>query len=153
MSWTTPTKKINVPGDVARFKQSEACRKLQSGISEIVQLVQGLQVPAGGLDAAIVTRGDVPAQPKIELNGNCGKLVEIFDQLSRAIDETPPVHESSRFGNRAYREWLEKSDGIIERGLLQLEYAGDEGLAKEVGYYIFNSMGNSTRLDLGQVTN
>ena len=89
------------------------------GISEIVQLVQGVKVPEGVLDMGIVTRDQQP-QPTIiciELNNNIRKIVDIFEILNKTIDETPPVQESSRFGNRAFRDWLEKITTIILKGL------------------------------------
>lgn len=148
MNWTTPTKQINVPHDLIRFKQSDGCQKLQKGISEIVQLVQGQKVPEGVLDMGIVTR-DQQLQPtiiSIELNDNIRRIVDIFENLNKTIDETPPVQESSRFGNRAFRDWLEKITTIILKGL---EGMGEQGFLEELSWYFINLFGNPTRIDYG----
>lgn len=40
------------------------------------------------------------------------KLVALLDTLDRWIDETPPVDQPSRFGNKAYRTWYAKLDQV-----------------------------------------
>ena len=36
----------------------------------------------------------------------------LLDTLDRWIDETPPVDQPSRFGNKAYRTWYAKLDQV-----------------------------------------
>lgn len=36
------------------------------------------------------------------------KLVELIEKLSRWVDETPPIDQPQRFGNKAFRTWWEK---------------------------------------------
>lgn len=40
------------------------------------------------------------------------KLVALLNTLDRWIDETPPVDQPSRFGNKAYRTWYAKLDEV-----------------------------------------
>lgn len=40
------------------------------------------------------------------------KLVALLNTLDRWIDETPPVDQPSRFGNKAYRTWYAKLDQV-----------------------------------------
>lgn len=40
------------------------------------------------------------------------KLVTLLNTLDRWIDETPPVDQPSRFGNKAYRTWYAKLDQV-----------------------------------------
>lgn len=44
------------------------------------------------------------------------KLVALLDTLDRWIDETPPVDQPSRFGNKAYRTWYAKLDQVSLNG-------------------------------------
>lgn len=36
----------------------------------------------------------------------------LLDTLDRWIDETPPVDQPSRFGNKAFRTWYAKLDEV-----------------------------------------
>lgn len=40
------------------------------------------------------------------------KLVALLNTLDRWIDETPPVDQPSRFGNKAYRTWYAKLEEV-----------------------------------------
>lgn len=40
------------------------------------------------------------------------KLLTLLGTLDRWIDETPPVDQPSRFGNKAYRTWYAKLDQV-----------------------------------------
>lgn len=40
------------------------------------------------------------------------KLVALLNTLDRWIDETPPVDQPSRFGNKAFRTWYAKLDQV-----------------------------------------
>lgn len=54
----------------------------------------------------VVCRSSVAPSQAIE------KLVALLDTLDRWIDETPPVDQPSRFGNKAYRTWYAKLDQV-----------------------------------------
>lgn len=40
------------------------------------------------------------------------KLLDLLETLDRWINETPPVDQPSRFGNKAYRAWYAKLDQV-----------------------------------------
>lgn len=40
------------------------------------------------------------------------KLMDLLGTLDRWINETPPVDQPSRFGNKAYRTWFAKLDQV-----------------------------------------
>lgn len=40
------------------------------------------------------------------------KLLSLLGTLDRWIDETPPVDQPSRFGNKAYRTWYAKLEQV-----------------------------------------
>lgn len=52
------------------------------------------------------------------------KLVALLDTLDRWIDETPPVDQPSRFGNKAYRTWYAKLDQVRLTVKPRLGWAG-----------------------------
>lgn len=65
------------------------------------------------------------------------KLVALLDTLDRWIDETPPVDQPSRFGNKAYRTWYAKLDQV------RLNVRAQAGLrrARPVGGLLWSQMG------------
>lgn len=40
------------------------------------------------------------------------KLLAVLDTLDRWIEETPPVDQPSRFGNKAFRSWYARLDQV-----------------------------------------
>lgn len=75
--------------------------------------------------------------------------MDIFEKLSRWIDETPPLDNNSRFGNKAYRDWLGKVDAASLD--LMLSFLPEElaDAASELSGYFMISFGDKTRLDYG----
>ncbi|KAJ3433482.1 serine/threonine-protein phosphatase 2a regulatory subunit b [Anaeramoeba flamelloides] len=76
-------------------------------------------------------------------------ILDILDQLSNLIDETPPDNQPTRFGNKAYRTWtnklLKKSEHIITSFLPEKHSEYNS----ELGVYFLDSFGNSRRIDYG----
>lgn len=35
-------------------------------------------------------------------------ILKLLDKLGKMIDDTPPVEQPQRFGNQAFRHWMEK---------------------------------------------
>lgn len=59
------------------------------------------------------------------------KLVALLNTLDRWIDETPPVDQPSRFGNKAYRTWYAKLDEVR---LPQCRLGGWAGAVGDFGH-------------------
>lgn len=67
------------------------------------------------------------------------KLVALLNTLDRWIDETPPVDQPSRFGNKAYRTWYAKLDEVrLPRDMLGgwARCVGDFGHLKITGEFV-----------------
>ncbi|XP_045144510.1 serine/threonine-protein phosphatase 2A activator isoform X2 [Echinops telfairi] len=77
------------------------------------------------------------------------KLVVLLDTLDRWIDETPPVDQPSRFGNKAYRTWYAKLDEEAENLVATVVPTHLAAAVPEVAVYLKESVGNSTRIDYG----
>lgn len=56
----------------------------------------------------------------------------LLNTLDRWIDETPPVDQPSRFGNKAYRTWYAKLDQVR---------LSEHGLGRLVGGLLWFQMG------------
>lgn len=77
------------------------------------------------------------------------KLMALLDTLDRWIDETPPVDQPSRFGNKAFRSWYAKLDQEAENLVSTVIPSQLSAAAPEVAVYLKESVGNSTRIDYG----
>ncbi|XP_064891920.1 serine/threonine-protein phosphatase 2A activator isoform X5 [Columba livia] len=77
------------------------------------------------------------------------KLVALLNTLDRWIDETPPVDQPSRFGNKAFRTWYAKLDQEAEKLVATVIPKHLADAAPEVAVYLKESVGNSTRIDYG----
>ncbi|ELR46837.1 Serine/threonine-protein phosphatase 2A activator, partial [Bos mutus] len=77
------------------------------------------------------------------------KLVALLNTLDRWIDETPPVDQPSRFGNKAYRTWYAKLDQEAENLVATVVPTNLAAAVPEVAVYLKESVGNSTRIDYG----
>ncbi|XP_040600976.1 serine/threonine-protein phosphatase 2A activator isoform X2 [Mesocricetus auratus] len=77
------------------------------------------------------------------------KLVALLNTLDRWIDETPPVDQPSRFGNKAYRTWYAKLDQEAENLVATVVPAHLAAAVPEVAVYLKEAVGNSTRIDYG----
>ncbi|XP_008068549.1 serine/threonine-protein phosphatase 2A activator isoform X1 [Carlito syrichta] len=77
------------------------------------------------------------------------KLVALLNTLDRWIDETPPVDQPSRFGNKAYRTWYAKLDQEAENLVATVVPPHLAAAVPEVAVYLKESVGNATRIDYG----
>ncbi|KAG9342209.1 hypothetical protein JZ751_016711 [Albula glossodonta] len=77
------------------------------------------------------------------------KLLSLLDTLDRWIDETPPVDQPSRFGNKAYRAWYAKLDQEAETLVAAVIPSDRSAAAPEIAVYLKEAVGNSTRIDYG----
>lgn len=78
------------------------------------------------------------------------KFRETFDYLYKLLDETPPLQNPQRFGNKAFKLWYEKVEENYEyimKILLGEKYS--DGLSSELKSYYLDCYGSSHRIDYG----
>ncbi|MEE6524118.1 hypothetical protein FKM82_023364, partial [Ascaphus truei] len=73
----------------------------------------------------------------------------VLNTLDRWINETPPMDQPSRFGNKAFRTWYAKLDQEAENLVSTLIPPQLNAAVPEVALYLKESVGNSTRIDYG----
>ena len=76
-------------------------------------------------------------------------LAKIFVDLNRLLEETPPLDQPQRFGNKAYRDFYQK---LQENALDLLKGALPEQFhpaLAEITVYFTEAFGNATRIDYG----
>eukprot|EP00124_Ichthyophonus_hoferi_P000399 Ihof_evm9s14 gene=Ihof_evmTU9s14 len=128
-----PTKQIYRVGDVhGKWINSEGYKKLTTFVALLNESVTGLAISQCP-----------PPSPAIQ------RMMLLLDQLDRWIDDIPRVEQPMRFGNRAFKTWLAQLE--MESGMLisQLLPPDQQGAVIELGPYLVESFGNSTRIDYG----
>jgi len=84
-----------------------------------------------------------------DLSSEVTKVNELLAQLSKYIDEIPPIPQPMRYGNKAYRLWHAKvAENVnhLHEKMLPPELADAK---VELGPYLSDAFGNSTRIDYG----
>ena len=84
-----------------------------------------------------------------EISPTVEKLLKLLDDVSQFIDETPPIEQPQRFGNKAFRMWHER---LKEEAANLTKTVLPENLhrsAEEVSDYLVRGFGNETRIDYG----
>ncbi|XP_035197203.1 serine/threonine-protein phosphatase 2A activator isoform X2 [Oxyura jamaicensis] len=127
-----PRKEINIVSDMGKWKRSQAYADYMGFILTLNEGVRGKKLTC-----------DYKVSEPIE------KLVALLNTLDRWIDETPPVDQPSRFGNKAFRTWYAKLDQEAENLVAAVIPKHLAGAAPEVAVYLKEAVGNSTRIDYG----
>uniref|UniRef100_U3IJM6 Serine/threonine-protein phosphatase 2A activator n=1 Tax=Anas platyrhynchos platyrhynchos TaxID=8840 RepID=U3IJM6_ANAPP len=127
-----PKKEINIVSDMGKWKRSQAYADYMGFILTLNEGVRGKKLTC-----------DYKVSEPIE------KLVALLNTLDRWIDETPPVDQPSRFGNKAFRTWYAKLDQEAENLVAAVIPKHLASAAPEVAVYLKEAVGNSTRIDYG----
>lgn len=79
------------------------------------------------------------------INQNVQWAIELLESMTKRIEEFPPISTNSRFGNPAFRSWLDAMRLVIPQAHEQ------RGIPRwqEVASYLVNSLGDWQRIDYG----
>lgn len=72
-----------------------------------------------------------------------------FAHLAQLLEETPPIQQPMRFGNKAFKDWLAKVDVYTKSFLEEFVPQPIAKCRDELHRYIIESFGNNTRIDYG----
>ena len=98
--YEVPKKRINDNSTMERFQQSPLARDLTMFIIETQKSVKTTKMTETVLDDRL--------KP----------FIDYLDKIDVWLDEVPPIEQPMRFGNKAFRTWL---DRIIENGDADLQ--------------------------------
>jgi serine/threonine-protein phosphatase 2A activator len=127
-----PTKEVKSQADMERFKRSAAYGTLNHFIANLNSAVTGKK-----------------ASDKVVVSPVVQRMLACLQQLDTWVTETPPVNQPTRFGNKAFRTWLQRvidNSGELMHGVLSAEL---RGASVETAPYFLDSFGNQTRIDYG----
>ncbi|KFW65838.1 Serine/threonine-protein phosphatase 2A activator, partial [Pygoscelis adeliae] len=161
-SFMIPKKEINMVSDMAKWKRSQAYADYMGFILTLNEGVRGKKLTC---EYKVSEVGEEFGSPCFSFSAfffsfffffwllgkerPIEKLVALLNTLDRWIDETPPVDQPSRFGNKAFRTWYAKLDQEAEKLVATVIPKHLADAAPEVAVYLKESVGNSTRIDYG----
>uniref|UniRef100_A0A8C5B2F3 Serine/threonine-protein phosphatase 2A activator n=1 Tax=Gadus morhua TaxID=8049 RepID=A0A8C5B2F3_GADMO len=131
-SFVVPKKEISMVPDMGKWRRSQAYADY---MGFILTLNEG------------VKRKKLTCEYKV--SETVEKLLDLLGTLDRWIDETPPVDQPSRFGNKAYRTWYSKLDQEAEALVATVLPESSAPAAQEIAVYLKEAVGNATRIDYG----
>ncbi|KAM4634517.1 serine/threonine-protein phosphatase 2A activator [Polymixia lowei] len=132
LRFMVPKKEISVVPDMGKWKRSQAYADYMGFVLTLNESVKGKKLTC-----------------EYKVSETIEKLLDLLDTLDRWIDETPPVDQPSRFGNKAYRAWYAKLDQEAEALVSAVIPADQLEAAPEIAVYLKEAVGNSTRIDYG----
>lgn len=129
-------KRITSKEELQRFMSSDS---LQSYLAFVLSLSEAVQ----GKKASDTSKAGEPSA--------CVRhLSESLSTLSQWVDECPPVQQSLRYGNPAYRTWFARMvDHAVNLLRPLMPEGAPEGAAQQIAPYLIDSFGNVTRIDYG----
>ncbi|TNV76688.1 hypothetical protein FGO68_gene11535 [Halteria grandinella] len=128
-TYVIPSKKIDDPMTLEKFKKSDAHKDLLGFIAMLAASVKNSRM------------SETPLPSSLE------PLYNYLATLDQWIDEIPPVQQPMRFGNKAYRTWqdrvIKESDSMLAGIVTKSEAVA------EVKSYLLESFGSYERIDYG----
>lgn len=130
--YVIPTKCVKNMSDMPLWEKSEAYYDIVGFINSISNAVQGIK--------NTVYLEQIPVVQN---------LLHLFEKLSTMVDETPPIDQPQRFGNKAYRDWFQKLQTNAKDLLAEVLPEELHPAIIEIVVYFTESFGNATRIDYG----
>ncbi|KAF6215067.1 hypothetical protein GE061_009816 [Apolygus lucorum] len=131
-SYSMPQRAVLKIEDMTRWENSEAYYEYLGFILAMNNVIKGHS-----------------SKEKFPLSPNVEALLTILNRLSDWIDEIPPIQQPQRFGNKAFRTWLDRLTKEGPTLLVELIPPMFHGGLGEAQAYLLEGFGNSTRIDYG----
>lgn len=139
------TKRVHSIDDLKKFLESSSAREFLQFILSLGEAVRGIKMTE-----------------EVEVSAPVHRLLDCLTRLSAWVDEIPPLEQTMRYGNVAFRDWhdrLEFSNQLVEGEItffgwclnFGIEILGDEWrfASVELTPYLYDSFGNKSRIDYG----
>ncbi|KOB68456.1 Serine/threonine-protein phosphatase 2A activator [Operophtera brumata] len=127
-----PVKAVKSITDLAIWEKSEAYMEYTGFIATLNEAIKGK-----------------PLSVDCKVSDNVTKMLKMLDIIDNFIDDFPPVEQPQRFGNTAFRDWLNKVKQITTQLLQDALHLKIHVAIPEVKVYLEESFGNGTRIDYG----
>ncbi|KAI7879498.1 Phosphotyrosyl phosphatase activator [Lichtheimia hyalospora FSU 10163] len=129
---TIPTKCIHTQVDIDRFIKTKAFSRL--------------------LTFVILLNASVTQKPNsyaCHVSEQTQRVLDMLNTLDSWLAEFPPLDNPQRFGNKAFRQWLNKLESNVDTLLKSTLPSALHVAIPELSIYLIGSFGNGTRIDYG----
>ena len=134
-AFSKPVRRILSERDHKLFLASPAHDLIASFVFHLSDSVRGLTI-------SDVKKSDAASVPAIIA------LLAVLDEAEELLKASPPTDTGSRFGNPAFRDFLQKVDAALPTWHAKIGIT-DEKAQEEVSTYISNAFGSGVRIDYG----
>lgn len=137
-TWTfrTPTRRILSRADHEKFLASPTYTVVLSFVFTLADSVRGVSI------------SDVEAQQS-SLPPIFVKILKILEEAEALVAAHPPLDTGSRFGNPAFRDYIDAVDQAIPQWHSHLLDLQPLDITNEIGVYLLHSLGSRSRIDYG----
>lgn len=134
LAFVKPTRRIIYPSDHDLFLSSPTYSLIQSFVFSLSDAAQDKRISSITLPSA---------------HSSILKILSILDSIEETILLCPPADQgSSRFGNPAFRQFIDKVSSKTSSWHLDLGLSSPSAIS-EVSAYLEHSLGNRARIDYG----
>lgn len=130
--YVVPKREVRTPADMTRWTKTEAYHEYVGFVLAMNDRIKGKKL-TDNFPISEVTSG----------------LLKLLDTLDTWVEETPPVSQPQRFGNTAFRTWLQRVHKETEVLLKEVLPEESHSALVELCPYLQESFGNMTRIDYG----
>ncbi|XP_063634202.1 serine/threonine-protein phosphatase 2A activator-like [Cydia splendana] len=127
-----PEKAVKTITDMAVWEKSEAYMEYTGFIATLNESIKSK-----------------PLSVDCKVNNNVMQLLHVLEEINDMIDQFPPVEQPQRFGNTAFRDWLDKVKSNTTTLLQKMMHESLHIAIAEIKAYLEESFGNATRIDYG----
>ncbi|CAD8050433.1 unnamed protein product [Paramecium primaurelia] len=124
-------KKIITEYDVEKFKKTKIIGQLLEFMQALIKSVQHKKIS------------------QTKENQKFLEIQQFFLQLEELLLKVPPIQQSLRYGNIAFRDWLDQIGPIVDNYLKKQLPENLQNAAIELRTYLLDSFGNKERIDYG----
>ncbi|XP_024984860.1 serine/threonine-protein phosphatase 2A activator [Cynara cardunculus var. scolymus] len=128
----TPTKMIHSDDDIRRFRDSATSKNYLGFVVALSESIRSHKISDPCHMSPVIT-----------------SIISILQTLIQFVDEIPPLQQSARYGNLAYRDWHSRMTESADSLTLQFLPADLNSATVELTPYFTDSFGNSSRIDYG----
>ena len=127
-----PEKKIMEGDTLQLFQESAVYKELMMFITVLQKSVQGTQMSTTDLPDCLLP------------------LYELIKKYEGYVDEIPPIEQPMRFGNKAFKSWVDKVRETYEDDMKTVLLTEEQQKAiPELESYLIDSFGHYVRIDYG----
>ena len=132
-SFQVPQKTITSEQVLEEFLKSETCLQFEKFLARTSRAVQNKKASA-------------PCQVSPVLQ----RFLGVLDMMESWLIEIPPLQQPMRYGNMAFRDYGKKLLDSMDAIMITIFGSSlPEGGRRELGVYLYESIGNTTRIDYG----